>query len=114
LRLGITGAVDVILHELAPRLVGMDASNLSLCDTIIREIDGTNNFGRIGGNTASALSIAISRAAADSLKVPLYKFLAPDSGSFSLPFPLGNIIGGAGGVGVVYYVIYLRRKLSEA
>jgi len=91
---GLTGVLDVVLHELAPRLVGMDACKLSLCDKIIREIDGTNNFSRIGGNTSSALSIAISRAAADSLKIPLYKFLALDSGSFSLPFPLGNIIGG--------------------
>ena len=91
---GLIGALDVVLHELAPRLVGKDARKLSLCDKIIREIDGTNNFSRIGGNTSSALSIAISRAAADSLKIPLYKFLALDSGSFSLPFPLGNIIGG--------------------
>ncbi|MFC1933115.1 enolase C-terminal domain-like protein [Chloroflexota bacterium] len=91
---GITGALDVVIHELAPRLVGTDTSKLSQCDSIIREFDGTNNFDRIGGNTASALSIAIAKAAADSLKVPLYKFLAPDSDSFSLPFPLGNIIGG--------------------
>ena len=91
---GITGALDVVLHELAPQLIGMDASKLSLCDRIIKEFDGTSNFGLIGGNTSSAVSIAIAIAAADSLKVPLYQFLAPDSGSFSLPFPLGNIIGG--------------------
>ncbi|MFC2038366.1 phosphopyruvate hydratase [Chloroflexota bacterium] len=92
--IGITGAIDIVLRELAPRLVGADACKVSLCDTIIREFDGTNNFDRIGGNTASALSIAVAKAAADSLKVPLYKFLAQGSDSFSLPFPLGNIIGG--------------------
>ncbi len=92
--IGIEGAVQVVNIEMAPRLAGMDAAELSRCDARIREIDGTANFGRIGGNVASALSIAIARAAADSLKVPLYKFLAPDSKSFSLPLPLGNIIGG--------------------
>ncbi|MFC1864311.1 phosphopyruvate hydratase [Chloroflexota bacterium] len=91
---GITGALHVVLDEITPRLVGMDASELSLCDSIIKEVDGTTNFGRIGGNTASALSIAVAKAAADSLKVPLYRFLAPDSDSLSLPLPLGNIIGG--------------------
>ncbi len=91
---GITGALNVVLNELGPRLVGRDASKLSFCDALIKKFDGTNNFSRIGGNTASALSIAVAKAAADSLGIPLYKFLAPDSGSFSLPFPLGNIIGG--------------------
>ncbi|MFH1382125.1 MAG: enolase C-terminal domain-like protein [Chloroflexota bacterium] len=91
---GVVGAVKIVLKELGPRLVGEDAGKLRLCDTIIRECDGTNNFGRIGGNTSSALSIAIARAAADALKVPLYEFLAPDSDTFSLPLPLGNIIGG--------------------
>ncbi len=91
---GITGALNAVLNELGPQLVGMDASKLSLCDTLIKKFDGTANFGRIGGNTASALSIAVAKAAADSLGIPLYEFLAPDSDSLSLPFPLGNIIGG--------------------
>jgi enolase len=91
---GITGAVQVVLDELAPRLIGMDASELNLCDEIIKDVDGTANFSRIGGNTASALSIAVAKAAADSLKLPLYRFLASERGSLSLPLPLGNIIGG--------------------
>lgn len=91
---GIEGAMQIIESELFPRLVGMDAGELNLCDSLIKEIDGTGNFGRIGGNVASALSIAIARAAADSQNIPLYKFLATKSESFSLPLPLGNIIGG--------------------
>ncbi|MDD5082358.1 MAG: hypothetical protein PHU08_03195 [Dehalococcoidales bacterium] len=91
---GISGAMNVVLSEIAPRLVGMDASELATCDETISEIDGTTNFSRIGGNVSSAVSIAIARAAADSLRVPLYRFLASGMDSFSLPFPLGNIIGG--------------------
>jgi enolase len=75
---GIDNAVHVVLTEIAPNLAGMDASDLSRCDQVIRDIDGTANFGRIGGNTASALSIAIARAAADSLQIPLYRFLAAE------------------------------------
>jgi enolase len=91
---GIEGAVSVILNELAPRLVGMDAAELARCDDVIREIDGTSNFSRIGGNTSSALSIAIARAAADALNIPLFRFIASDSAQLRLPFPLGNVIGG--------------------
>lgn len=91
---GIGGAVRVVARDLAPRLVGMDAAELSQCDAIIKAVDGTPNYSRIGGNVASALSIAIARAAADSLKVRLFQFLAPKRNSFSLPVPLGNIIGG--------------------
>jgi enolase len=91
---GIEGATQVIVDDIAPRLVGADAQETSRCDSIIRQADGTHNFGRIGGNVASALSIAIARAASDSLRVPLYKFFDPISTSYTLPLPLGNIIGG--------------------
>jgi enolase len=91
---GIERAKQVIDQDLAPRLVGMDAAELSQCDSIIKEVDGTPNYSRIGGNVASALSIAIARAAADSLKVPLFQFLAPKRNPLYLPVPLGNIIGG--------------------
>jgi len=69
----------------------MDAGDLSLCDSIIKEVDGTPNFGRIGGNVASAVSIAIARAAADSRKIPLFKFISRTI-IHSLYPPLGNII----------------------
>jgi enolase len=54
---GIEGAVQVIAQELVPRLVGMDGADLSQCDSLIKEVDGTPNYSRIGGNVASALSM---------------------------------------------------------
>jgi enolase len=91
---GIEHASEIILEEIAPRLIGMDAAETELCDRVLKEIDGTANFNRIGGNTSSAVSIAAAKAAAGSLKVPLYRFLNPEARSLSLPLPLGNIIGG--------------------
>jgi enolase len=91
---GVEGAVKVVEKDLAKALIGMDASDLRACDNKIREIDGTANFSRIGGNTSSAVSIAVARAAAASLNVPLFKMIAPDTKTYALPIPLGNIIGG--------------------
>lgn len=91
---GIEHASEIILKEIAPRLIGMDAADTQLCDNTLREIDGTPNFTRIGGNTSSAISIAAAKAAASSLKIPLYRFLNPEPKALSLPLPLGNIIGG--------------------
>jgi enolase len=91
---GIEGVVKVVEKDLAKGLIGMDASDLRACDSKIREIDGTANFSRIGGNTSSALSIAIARAAANSLNIPIYKLVVPDAKSYNIPVPLGNIIGG--------------------
>jgi enolase len=92
--IGLDGAVGIVTDELARRLVGMDATDLVACDAAIRAVDGTPNFDRIGGNTSSTLSIAIARAAADSLGVPLHRFLTPGEAQITLPLPLGNIIGG--------------------
>jgi enolase len=91
---GIEGAVEVIEHDLVPALAGENAADLDQCDGIIKQVDGTMNYSRIGGNVASALSIAIARAAAASLGVQLFQFLGSKGDSFSLPVPLGNIIGG--------------------
>jgi enolase len=92
--LGLDGAVKAVVEEVASRLVGMDGADVRRCDEVIREVDGTANFDRLGGNTASALSIAVAKAAADSISVPLYALMAPDHRELTLPLPLGNIIGG--------------------
>ena len=90
--IGLTGALEVFEKEIAPRLQGVDAADTNLCDAILNEIDSSENFVRIGGNTSSAISIAIAKAAASSLGLPLYQFLSENGPT--LPYPLGNIIGG--------------------
>lgn len=90
--IGLTGALEVVEKEIAPRLQGVDAADTNFCDAIVNEIDNSENFVRIGGNTSSAISIAIAKAAASSLGLPLYQFLSENAPT--LPYPLGNIIGG--------------------
>lgn len=92
--LGVTKAVQMVETEVVRRLVGRDATDLVACDATLRELDGTPNFARIGGNTSSAVSVAVATAAADALDVPLHALVGVASTPLALPIPLGNIIGG--------------------
>ncbi len=90
---GIDKALLEIEETVAPELIGMDAEEQEVIDRILKDIDGTEDFSNIGGNTAVAVSLANAKAAASSYGVSLYQHLG---GNFSteLPFPLGNVIGG--------------------
>jgi len=82
-----------VKETIAPKLIGMDSQEQEAVDSVLKEVDGTENFSNIGGNTAVAISLASAKAAASSCGISLYKRLG---GNFSteLPFPLGNVIGG--------------------
>jgi enolase len=93
--LGVAGAVDLVHDEIRPALLRFDAADLTGCDTLLRQLDGTANFDRIGGNTSSAVSTAVALAAADALRAPLHAVVSESSDDpVTLPLPLGNIIGG--------------------
>lgn len=89
-------SVDRALLEveetIAPKLIGMDSEEQEIIDSTLKELDGTENFSNIGGNTAAAVSLASAKAAASSCGIPLYQHLG--RGSKEMPFPLGNVIGG--------------------
>ncbi|MBI5001185.1 MAG: phosphopyruvate hydratase [Euryarchaeota archaeon] len=90
---GAEAAVITFWKLVAPKVVGMDVRDQAGIDALLREIDGTPNFAKIGGNVATALSLAVAKAAAHSQGVPLYRYLSglmPDV----LPYPMGNVIGG--------------------
>lgn len=89
----IDKAIAEVEAKVAPELIGMDADEQEVIDGMLKELDGTENFSNIGGNTAVAISLAVARAASSSYNQPLYQYLG---GNFSteLPFPLGNVIGG--------------------
>jgi enolase len=78
---------------LIPSLIGEDAADQISFDTLLREMDGTSDFSKIGANVAVALSMACSRAAASVLNMDLFRYLG---GVFAgtTPLPLGNVIGG--------------------
>ncbi len=90
---GLRETMGLLKKVLVPSLVGLDALDQEKIDALLIQLDGTPNFERIGGNTAAVLSTAAAKAAADALKVPLFRLFRKDEG-WSLPFPLGNMIGG--------------------
>lgn len=89
--LGVDGAVKAVAGEVAPLLLGHDALDLDGCDRLLRDLDGTANFDRLGGNTSSAVSTAVALLGARASGTDLVDLL---SDTVTLPRPLGNIIGG--------------------
>lgn len=90
---GIHSSIKKIEELIIPELIGMDAEEQNEIDSLLHEIDGTDNFSNIGGNIAFAISLANAEAAATSYDLPLFQFLSGYLGN-SLPFPLGNVLGG--------------------
>lgn len=89
----VDAAVEIVERLIAPRLVGMNANEQEEIDNLLHEIDGTENFGRIGGNTAYAVSLCAAKATSDSYHELLYEYLGGYL-SYELPFPLGNVLSG--------------------
>lgn len=89
------GGVDSSLgkiNEIAKGLSKVDIFEQGEVDGLLREIDGTPNLSRVGGNFTVAISMAVAKAAAGLKEVSLYKYLG--GGASELPYPLGNILGG--------------------
>jgi len=84
---------EEIEEEVSKAIVGMSVFDQESVDEALREVDGTENFSRIGGNFAITASLAVAKAAAEILGLPLYAYIG---GAFAkdLPYPLGNVIGG--------------------
>lgn len=90
---GVDEAVRKVNEIIALRLKGLDAKKQWLIDQTLRDIDGTPNFVNIGGNVAATVSIAVAKAAASSLQLPLYAYLGAPF-VCELPIPIANVIGG--------------------
>lgn len=94
---GVQQAVANIHQHIAPKLAGMDAFQQELIDAAMCEIDGTENKNRLGANAILAVSLATAKASANSLKLPLYQYLANlygNDGELIMPVPQMNIING--------------------
>ncbi len=90
---GVTKAVAAVEREIFDAIGGMDASEQVMIDELMIELDGTPNKSRLGANAILGVSLAVAKAAADDLGVPLYRYIG---GSFArtLPVPMMNIING--------------------
>ena len=88
---GVQRAVGHVNSVLAPALRGMVASDQRALDDRLRQIDGTDNKGRLGANAILGISMAAARAAAMASHTPLYRWLGPGT---TLPVPLLNVLNG--------------------
>lgn len=90
---GVDEAVERVRRLLAPELSGMNADRQQQIDEKLHEVDGTERFSKIGGNTAYAVSVAAALLASTAQKKPLYQKLAGSS-KVRISLPLGNVVGG--------------------
>ena len=90
---GVLDAVYNIGKKICPALIGVSAYEQNEIDTIMRELDGTENKSRLGANAILAVSMACARAGANSYHMPLFKYVGGVSAR-NLPIPMMNILNG--------------------
>jgi enolase 1/2/3 len=90
---GVTKAVANINDQLGPALIGLSALDQPAIDQVLLEVDGTPNKSKLGANAILAVSMAVARAAADTVGLPLWRYLGGVQARV-LPTPLMNIING--------------------
>jgi enolase len=90
---GVSKAVRNVNEEIAPQLIGMDATDQAGIDNLMIALDGTPNKGRLGANAILGVSMAVARASARFLGLPLYRYLGGTNAK-TLPVPMMNILNG--------------------
>ena len=90
---GVLGAVAAIEDDIAPEIMGIDASEQRLIDQVMIELDGTPNKSRLGANAVLGVSLAVARAAAASAGLPLFRYVGGPNAHL-LPVPMMNILNG--------------------
>ncbi len=105
---GVDESLRIFAKEIGPGLKGRDIADQAGLDRWLREVDGSANFSRIGGNLAVAVSLANAKAAALAAGQPLFRFLG-GAAAKKMPFPFGNVIGGGrhavGGTTIQEYMV---------
>ena len=90
---GVLKAVENVNTIIAPELEGMNAYDQPLIDKTLIELDGTENKGKLGANATLGVSLAVARAAAESLGMELYKYIGGVNAK-TMPVPMMNIMNG--------------------
>ena len=91
--LGVRKAIANIEQVIAPTIKGMDARRQRAIDEVMKTLDGTKNKSKLGANAILAVSLAVAKAAASTLKVELFEYLGGIRAR-TLPVPLMNILNG--------------------
>ena len=89
---GVLSAVNNVINEFGPSLIGHDASNQSKIDELLIEIDGSSNKSTFGANSSLGISMACAVLSASFYKKPLYSYLNPSS--CTMPVPMINVLNG--------------------
>lgn len=90
---GVLKAVENVNAIIGPEVVGMDATDQLGIDNLMIELDGTPNKAKLGANAILGVSLAVAKAAAESLALPLYQYLGGTNAK-ELPVPMMNILNG--------------------
>jgi enolase len=90
---GVMSAVNHVNNEIAGAITGWDATRQEQIDQVMNDVDGTNNKGKLGANAILAVSMAVARAAAASVGLPLYRYLGGPAARV-LPVPCLNVLNG--------------------
>ena len=90
---GVLQAVENVNSQISDALIGLSPFNQAVIDATMKEIDGTDNYGNLGANAVLGVSMAVARAAAKSLGMPLYRYLG-GANAMVIPTPMLNIING--------------------
>jgi enolase len=90
---GVTGAVEAVNTEIAEELLGEEALDQRLVDQLLLDLDGTPNKARLGANAILGVSLAVARAAAEEVGVPLYRYVG-GANAHVLPVPMMNVLNG--------------------
>ncbi|MEE9411304.1 MAG: phosphopyruvate hydratase [Candidatus Heimdallarchaeota archaeon] len=89
---GVLKAVNNVSERIKPMLLGVDATDQEDIDRLMLDLDGTENKSNLGANAILGVSLAVCKAAADSLNLPIYAYL--NKNATSLPVPMLNVING--------------------
>jgi len=90
---GVLKAVENVNQTLGPSIIGIDALDQAEVDSVLREADGTENKSKLGANAILGVSMAVARAAADTVGLPLWRYLG-GANARVLPTPLMNVLNG--------------------
>ena len=90
---GVQKAVDAVNGEIAEEIIGMNALDQQLIDRTMIELDGTPNKTRLGANAILGVSMAVAKAAAEALGMPLYNYIGGFNAK-TMPVPMMNILNG--------------------
>ncbi len=90
---GVLKAVDHVNNEIASEIIGLNVFDQTYIDKLMIELDGTPNKGNFGANAILGVSLAVAKAAANCLEIPLYQYIGGVNAK-TLPVPMMNIING--------------------